>query len=51
MEIKLYPGEDGFIIAECISLPGCISQGATYLDALANLQEAIEIYQEVVSER
>ncbi len=40
----LYPGEDGYIIAECPSLPGCISQGKTRTQALENIREAISLY-------
>ena len=40
----VYPGEDGFWIAECPSLPGCISQGETRDQAIANIREAIEGY-------
>ena len=29
-------------VAECPSLPGCISQGETKADAIANIREAIE---------
>lgn len=42
--VLLYPDEDGYIIAEVPSLPGCISQGETRQDALSNIQEAIELY-------
>jgi predicted RNase H-like HicB family nuclease len=28
-QIILYPGEDNFWVAECPSLPGCVSQGDT----------------------
>lgn len=38
----LTAGEDGYIIAECPSLPGCVSQGNTREEALKNIQEAIE---------
>ncbi|MGB5064119.1 MAG: type II toxin-antitoxin system HicB family antitoxin [Candidatus Competibacter sp.] len=38
--------EDGIFIAEVSSLPGCISQGDTRLEALANIREAIEVYLE-----
>jgi len=41
--VTLEPGEDGFIIAECPALPGCITQGATKEEALANIREAIEL--------
>ncbi|GBF79550.1 type II toxin-antitoxin system HicB family antitoxin [Aphanothece sacrum] len=42
--VLLYPGEDGYFIAEVPSLPGCISQGKTRQKALENIQEAIELY-------
>ena len=28
-QVTIYPGEDGYWVAECPSLPGCISQGRT----------------------
>lgn len=49
--ILLYPDEDGYIIAEVPSLPGCISQGKTREEALTNIQEAIELHIEVLQER
>jgi predicted RNase H-like HicB family nuclease len=36
----VYPGEDGFGMAECPSLPGCVSQGETRDQAIANIREA-----------
>ena len=36
--------EDGVFIAECPSLPGCISQGKTRNEALQNIQDAIKGY-------
>ena len=42
--VLLYPDEDSYIIAEVPSLPGCVSQGKTREEALANIQEAIELY-------
>jgi predicted RNase H-like HicB family nuclease len=39
--ITLDRDEDGVWIAECPSIPGCISQGATKDEAAANLHEAI----------
>lgn len=38
--------EDGIFVAEVPTLPGCISQGATRKEALANAQEATELYLE-----
>ena len=41
-EVVIYPGEDGYWIVECPSLPGCVSQGKTKTEAIANIKEAIE---------
>ena len=49
-QIILYPGEDGFWVVECLSLPGCNSQGLTKEEAIANIKEAIELYLEVFAE-
>lgn len=43
-QVVIYPGEDGYWIAECPSLPGCVSQGGTRREAIANIREAIEGY-------
>ena len=43
-QVVLHPGEDGYWVAECPSLPGCISQGETKETAIANIREAIEGY-------
>lgn len=43
-QVIIYPGEDGFWVAECPSLPGCISQGKSREDAIKNIREAIEGY-------
>ena len=43
-QVVLHPGEDGLWVVECPSLPGCISQGETKEQALANIQEAIRGY-------
>ena len=40
----IYPGEDGYWVAECHSLPGCISQGETKKQVIANIKEAIRGY-------
>ena len=39
--VTLEPDESGVIVAECPSIPGCISQGSTEAEALANIREAI----------
>ena len=43
-QVILYPGENGFWVAECPSLPGCVSQGQTKEEAIKNIREAIEGY-------
>lgn len=43
LQVLLSSGEDGFFVAECLDLPGCISQGRTEADAMANIREAIEL--------
>jgi predicted RNase H-like HicB family nuclease len=35
-------GEDGYIIAECPQLPGCMSQGKTKDEARRNIMEAMQ---------
>lgn len=49
--VFLLPGEDGYVIAEVPSLPGCISQGKNRDEALANIREAIALHEEVLRER
>ena len=41
--VTLTKGEDGYIIAECPSLPGCMTQGENKEEALKNIREAIEL--------
>ena len=43
-QVVVCPGEDGFWVVECPSLPGCISQGKTRQEALDNIREAINAY-------
>ena len=42
--VIIQPDEDGVFVAECPSLPGCISQGASRAEALTNIQDAIHGY-------
>lgn len=43
--------EDGIWVAECPSIPGCISQGETKEIALENINEAIKLCLEVRAEQ
>ena len=41
--VSLDRDEDGIWIAECPSIPGCVSQGPTKEEALENVKEAIQL--------
>ena len=43
-QVVVYPGKDGYWVAECPSLPGCVSQGQTRDEAITNIKEAIHGY-------
>ena len=49
-EVIIFHGENGYWIAECPSLPGCISQGETKEKAVENIKEAISLYIEALKE-
>ena len=44
--IILEQDEDGMFVAECPSLPGCISQGKNRQEAVRNIKDAINGYLE-----
>ena len=39
--VTIYQGEDGMYIADCPSIPGCVSQRKTEAEAKSNIAEAI----------
>jgi predicted RNase H-like HicB family nuclease len=39
--VSIHQDEDGAYIAECPSIPGCVSQGQTEAEAEANIADAI----------
>ncbi|MBM3238170.1 type II toxin-antitoxin system HicB family antitoxin [Candidatus Poribacteria bacterium] len=43
-------GVDGFIIAECPEIPGCMSQGKTIEEAKENIKDAITACLSVIME-
>ena len=49
-QVVIYPGENGYWVAECPSLPGCFSQGETREEAIGNIREAIQVYIEALEE-
>lgn len=49
--VTLDRDEDGVWVVECPSIPGCISQGRTREEAVANIQDAIKGCLEVRAEK
>jgi predicted RNase H-like HicB family nuclease len=49
--ITIFQDEDGMFITECPSIPGCVSQGKTEQEAIANIQDAIKECLEVRAEK
>jgi predicted RNase H-like HicB family nuclease len=43
-QVIIFRGEEGYWVAECPSLPGCLSQGKTKEEAVVNIREAIRGY-------
>ena len=50
MKVVLEPSEEGGFTVYVPSLPGCISEGRTEDEAMANIREAIELYLEPVDD-
>ncbi len=50
VKIVLTPSEDGGYTAYIPALPGCISEGDTREEALANIREALELYLEPIDD-
>jgi len=44
--VVIEPDEDGVFVAECPALPGCVSQGTSRAEALANIKDAMIGYLE-----
>ena len=44
--VTIEPDEDGVFVAQCPSLPGCVSQGKTRDEAMTNIRDAIQGYLE-----
>lgn len=49
--VTITQDEDGMWVAECPSIPGCVSQGESRDEAIANVREAIATCLEVRAER
>ncbi len=50
LKVVLEPSDEGGYTVCVPSLPGCISEGDTKEEALANIKEAIELYMEPVED-
>jgi predicted RNase H-like HicB family nuclease len=50
LRVVLEPSEEGGYTAYVPSLPGCISEGETSEEAMANIREAVELYLEPVDD-
>jgi predicted RNase H-like HicB family nuclease len=46
--VLVYEDEEGTYVAECVDLPGCISDGKCRAEALENIKEAIRAYNESI---
>ncbi len=51
LPVVVHPAEEGGFWAEIPALPGCVSEGETFSETLANIREAAEGWLEVASER
>jgi predicted RNase H-like HicB family nuclease len=50
LKVILEPSDEGGFTAIVPALPGCISEGDTREEALANIREAIELYLEPIED-
>lgn len=50
LPVTLERDESGMIVAECPAIPGCVSQGSSEEEALANIRDAILLCLEVRAE-
>ncbi len=50
LRVVLEPSEDGGYTAHVPSLPGCVSEGESVREALANIHEAISLYLEPIED-
>ena len=51
LHILIEQDEEGFFVAEVPALPGCLSQGKTWEEALSNIKEAVEGWLEVMESK
>ena len=51
LQAWIHPAEEGGYWAEVLALPGCVSEGETWSETIANIREAAEGWLEVSEER
>jgi predicted RNase H-like HicB family nuclease len=51
LRVVIEQDENGYFVAEVPAFPGCLSQGRTREEAIANIKEAIEGWLEVMESR
>ena len=51
LHVSIERDEAGYYVAEVPALPGCLSQGKTYEEAIANIKEAVEGWLEVMESK
>ncbi len=51
LHVIIEKDEAGYYVAEVPALPGCLSQGKSYEEAIANIKEAIEAWMEVMESK
>jgi predicted RNase H-like HicB family nuclease len=51
LHVVIEQDEEGYYVAEVPALPGCLSQGKTREEAIANIKEAIEGWLEVMESK
>jgi len=51
LHVMIEKDEAGYYVAEVPALPGCLSQGKTYEEAISNIKEAVEGWIEVMESK
>ena len=51
LRVVVHPAEEGGFWAEIPALPGCVSEGETFSETLANIRESAEGWLQVASDR
>ncbi len=51
LHVVVEKDEAGYYVAEVPALPGCLSQGKTYEESIANIKEAVQGWFEVMESK